>query len=175
MKTIKFNFLVLSGLFLFLLNSCQNNKIEEELNKFQNIETLETENIEVVKKFYSFLDDVNLESLEGLLAIEHEVYFQSMHEPFILEDMKPLIEMYYTSFPDYKHEIENIFAADDKVVVQIKYMGTHSNKFMELDPTGNKFEYKGIAVFQLFENKISKFWVVEDELTMMTQLGLELK
>jgi predicted ester cyclase len=83
--------------------------------------------------------------------------------------------MYYTSFPDYNHGIESIIASDDKVVVQIKYMGTHSNKFMELDSTGNKFEYNGIGVFQLYENKISKLWVVEDELTMMTQLGLELR
>lgn len=175
MKAITCNFLALSGLFLFLLSSCQNQELTEELNKFHDIETSETENIEVVKKFYSFLDDVNLESIKGLLAVEHKIYFQSMNEPAIFEDMIPFIEMYYTSFPDYKHKLENIFAAEDKVVVLIKYTGTHSEKFMELDPSDNKIDYNGIAVFQLFENKISKMWVVEDELTMMTQLGLELK
>ena len=175
MRTSKNSIFIMVSISAILLLSCQDKQAKEDLLNYRQADAVEANNIEVVKEFYSLLDDINLESLEGLLAIEHEVYFQSVNEPFTLEDMKPLIDMYYTSFPDYNHSIESIIASDDKVVVQIKYMGTHSNKFMEFDSTGNKFEYNGIGVFQLYENKISKLWVVEDELTMMTQLGLELR
>ncbi|MBC8315338.1 MAG: ester cyclase [Bacteroidetes bacterium] len=65
--------------------------------------------------------------------------------------------------------------ADEYVVAQLKYTGTHSSKFMELDSTGNKIEYKGIFIFKIADGKIAELWGMEDDLTMMTQLGLELK
>ena len=46
---------------------------------------------------------------------------------------------------------------------------------MELDSTGNKIEYKGIFIFKIADGKIAELWGMEDDLTMMTQLGLELK
>ena len=45
---------------------------------------------------------------------------------------------------------------------------------MEMNPRGEKFIYKGIQIFQFTNNKVTNFWIVEDELGLMTQLGLEL-
>jgi predicted ester cyclase len=150
-------------------------QIDEELKKIQDSGTNEARNIKVVIEFYRLLDEVNLESLIKLLTPTHEFYYQTMDEPVMIDDLKPLIEMFYTAFPDYEHEIESIFATDDKVVARLAYTGTHKNKFMDFEPTGNKFRYKGIFIFQLTDNRISKFWGVEDEMTMMKDLGLELK
>ena len=46
---------------------------------------------------------------------------------------------------------------------------------MGMSPTGEKFRYKGIQVIQFADGKVINFWGVEDELALMTQLGLELK
>jgi len=96
-------------------------------------------------------------------------------DPVSFTDMEPFIKMFYGAFPDYKHQIDEIYATDDKVVVRLTYTGTHTNDFMEIKPTGNKFRYKGIQIFQFANNKVINFWAVEDELGMMTQLGMELK
>ena len=98
----------------------------------------------------------------------------SSEESFVFEDIIPFIQMYYSAFPYYKPKIKNIFAADNYVVAQLKYTGTHSNMFMEIDSTGNKIEYKGIFIFKMADGKIIESWGIEDDLTMMTQLGLEL-
>ncbi len=66
-------------------------------------------------------------------------------------------------------------AADDKVVCRIVYSGTYTNPFMGMSPTGEKFWYKGIQIIQFANGKVINFWGVEDELALMTQLGLELK
>ena len=46
---------------------------------------------------------------------------------------------------------------------------------MDLDSTGNKIKNKGIFIFKLADGKIIEVHGVEDELTMMTQLGLQLQ
>lgn len=175
MKTSKIVIFALCGPMMLLAISCQDKQAAEELIKYQANNSLEVVNIEIVQSFYKLLDEVNLDAVEALMATEGEIYYQSMDEPGHFDDMKPLIEIFYTAFPDYKHNIESIFASGDMVVARITYSGTHKDTFMEIPPTGNKFAYKGIFMFQLRDHKVLKMWGVEDELTMMRQLGLELQ
>ena len=175
MKTIKHYLIVFTGCIFLVMISCQNTQEKEELQSYKDQEAKEAENIQLVRNFYRLLDEVKLDSLDEIYADAHQLFYQSAAKPAIADDMKPFVEMFYNAFPDYTHHIDNIFAAGDKVVALITYTGTHQNTFMELEPTGNNFEYKGIFVFELMDGKISKFWGVEDELTMMRQLGLELR
>jgi len=174
MKTFKY----LGGLLLFLICivaiSCQDKQAQEELNKYKQSESLKTTNIELAKKFYKHLDAVQLDSIKALCAPDAKIYYES-GDPISFDDIAPLIKMFYASFPDYKHEFDDIIATDDKVVFRITYSGTFTNPFMEIKPNGTKFKYKGIQIFQFANNKMANFWAVEDELGMMTQLGMELK
>ena len=117
---------------------------------------------------------VILSVFSTLFAPNAKIYYES-GDPISFSDIEPLIKMFYTSFPDYKHEFEDIIAADDKVVFRISYSGTFTNPFMEMKPNSVKFKYKGIQIFQFANSKVTNFWAVEDELGMMTQLGMELK
>ena len=173
MKTFKLSGLFLCGIFI-VMSSCQDKQTKDDLAKFKQAETLKATNIELAKKFYKHLDAVQLDSMKALCAPDMKIYYES-GEPASFSDMEPFIKMFYTSFPDYKHEIEDIIAADDKVVCRISFTGTFTNPFMEMSPSGEKFKYKGIQIFQFANSKATNFWIVEDELGMMTQLGLELK
>ena len=173
MKTFKLICgLILCGI-LILMSSCQDTQTKDELAKFKQAETLMATNVELAKKFYKHLDAVQLDSMNALCAPDMKIYYES-GEPVSFSDIEPLIKMFYTSFPDYKHEIEDIIAADDKVVCRISYSGTFTNPFMEMNPNGVKFRYKGIQIFQFANSKVTNFWAVEDELGLMTQLGSEL-
>ncbi len=167
-------FWTLFALILLAGTSCQDKQAQEELNKFKQSETLKATNIELAKKFYKHLDAVQLDSLRALFAPDVKIYYES-GDPISFNDIAPLIEMFYASFPDYKHEFDDIIATDDKVIFRITYSGTFTNPFMEIKPNGTKFKYKGIQIFQFANNKVTNFWAVEDELGMMTQLGMELK
>lgn len=173
MKTFKLSGLILCGI-LVVMSSCQDQQTMDELAGFKQAETLKNANIELAKTFYKHLDAVQLDSMKALCAPDLKIYYES-GEPASFSDMEPFIEMFYASFPDYKHEIEGIIAADDKVVVRISYTGTFTNPFMGMNPNGVKFKYKGIQIFQFADSKATNFWIVEDELGLMTQLGLELK
>jgi len=174
MKTFKLLCGIIFGAILLVLSSCQDKQTKEELAKYKQTEALKATNIELAKKFYKHLDAVQLDSLRVLCAPDAKIYYES-GDPISFSDIEPLIKMFYTSFPDYKHEYDDMIAADDKVVFRISYSGTFTNPFMEINPNGAKFRYKGIQIFQFANNRVTNFWAVEDELGMMTQLGMELK
>lgn len=136
--------------------------------------TLKTNNIETAKELYNYLDKVILDSVRVLCSPDVKIYYQS-GPPASFIDIEPLMKLFYKALPDYKHRIEDIFAENDKVVIRIDYSGTLIDAFMDIKTSGQKFTYKGIHIFQLSNNKVINWWAVEDELGMMTQLGMEFK
>jgi predicted ester cyclase len=52
---------------------------------------------------------------------------------------------------------------------------THKADFQGIPPTGNKIKYYQISLAQVKNGKIQGWWIVEDNLGMMMQLGMELK
>ena len=174
MKTINYLSGIIAFLIVLMVASCQDKQANKQLTKFQEAELLKTKNIETAKKLYKYLDEVNLDTVRALCSSDVKIYYQS-GPPASFDDLEPLVKMFYRAFPDYKHGIEDIFADNDKVVIRIDYSGTHKETFMDINPTGLKFFYKGIHIFQLSNNKVINWWAVEDELGMMAQLGMELK
>ncbi len=135
---------------------------------------MESKNVEAVKRFYGYVDSGKPEALGTLFAPEAKVFYES-GDPVQLDDMIPVIKTFYASFPDFKHVIEDIFEVEDKVVARLSFTGTFRNVFMGFEPDGSVFRYAGVHIFQFSEGRISTVWAVEDELGLMSQLGLELK
>ena len=171
MRTLEKTIIVCICLSLFAGYSCVDQKAMEELQAFQSADSIEADNIQHVKELYQLLDEQNLEEFTKRFAAEAKGYMGSSEEPFNFEEIIPFIKMYYSAFPDYTHHIENIFAAGDYVVVQLKYTGTHENEFMDIPPTGNEISYKGIFIMKMKDGKVVESWGLEDDLTLMNQLG----
>jgi predicted ester cyclase len=169
MKTKQIPFLLLSLLLLVLL-SCQRKETANYSTEYQLKKTIEDSNVEKARNLCEYLDAVQLDSFQMLLVPDAKLYFQS-GDPASFDDMIPMVKMFYEAFPDYKHEIEDVIAADDKVVLRISYSGTFINPFFEMNPTGEKFNYKGIWITQFEDGKVINLWVIEDEMGLMAQLG----
>ena len=88
------------------------------------------------------------------------------------EGVKQMFRMFRSAFPDLHFQVNEIFAADDKVVAQITVTGTHQGEFMNMPPTGNKISYKVIDIFRLANRKVMEHWGIGDNATMMQQLGV---
>ena len=174
MKTLHQIVGVLLCLTLITFSSCQDQQILENLAMYEEAEILEAKNTELARKFYQHLDAVEIDSMEALCAPDVQIHYQS-GEPAAFSEMVPFIQVFYEAFPDYVHNIKEIIAADDKVVVRISFEGTFINSFMDLSPNGEKFKYMGIQIFQFENGKVKNMWIVEDEVALMTQLGLEFR
>jgi predicted ester cyclase len=92
--------------------------------------------------------------------------------PFGPEEMKGTVRMVTAAFPDNRHEVEEIIAGDDRVVLRCTLTGTHEGTFMGIPPTGRKIEVTEIHIYRLKGGKAVDHRVGRDDLGAMRQLGV---
>jgi steroid delta-isomerase-like uncharacterized protein len=67
--------------------------------------------------------------------------------------------------------VEDVIAADDRVVVRWTNSGTHIGEFAGLPASGGTFSISGIDIYRLADGKLAEHWHVVDQLSMLAQLG----
>ena len=99
------------------------------------------------------------------------------HDPIAgdqdIEAVKQTFSGYREAFPDLTFTIDDIFAADDKVVMRWTAMGTFQNEFMGLQPTGERGDpVTGMNIDRYDDDgKLAETWGQWDTLTLMRDIG----
>jgi predicted ester cyclase len=93
-------------------------------------------NKELVRRIYDELwNERKLEVAEELIARDAVNYDTGLlPQPFGPEEMKGTVRMVTAGFPDNRHEVEEMIAEGDKVVVRCTLTGTHEGEFMGIPP-----------------------------------------
>ena len=149
------------------LTSCSDSQVNKKLQQLEQQTMLEEANTKTVRNFYEFMDKQDSTSLEKLIGKDFALFFGSSEEPISYNQIKPLIKEVYLAFPDYKHEIEIIFASGQYVTVKVDHIGTHSNTYMGIQPTGKKVSYKSIFIFTLEDGLITDVHGMEEDLAAL--------
>jgi len=76
------------------------------------------------------------------------------------------------AFPDVRVSIEDIIAADDKVVVRWSCHGTHRGEMQGIPPTNRPMTMTGIAIYRFAGGKIVEEWMENNTVGMLRQLGV---
>lgn len=87
------------------------------------------------------------------------------------DDFKDYVETVRVAFPDWHNRIDEILAADDRVVTRMTWSGTHRGVLGDIEPTGARVEYCGAAFFRLSSGMIEEAWVVGDTQELWRSLG----
>ena len=80
-------------------------------------------------------------------------------------------EMMKHAFPDLQAHIEDIFAAQDKVAVRLRFRGIHSGEFLGFPATGRTVEYVSHEFYRVADGLIAEEWICSDMATLLRQLG----
>jgi steroid delta-isomerase-like uncharacterized protein len=163
------------ALILCFMVSCQDKAAMAELEESRAQAALEEQNKALVLRFYEEIDKQNFDAAIAMLASDAKIYASGGFEPANPEDLKPIFPAWFTAFPDYAHDIQDVIAKGDKVVVKTTYTGTHEGDFIGTPPTGNTFKYLGIHIITVKDGMIVEGWILEDMLYLWQQLGMELK
>jgi steroid delta-isomerase-like uncharacterized protein len=75
------------------------------------------------------------------------------------------------AFPDIKVTVEDIFAADDKVVMRWSAIMTHTGDALGMPATGRTVRSQGITIARIVNGKIVEGWDSWDQLGMLEQIG----
>ena len=80
------------------------------------------------------------------------------------DDLRRQITSIRSTYPDGRFTIDDLIAAEDKVVVRYSLTGTHATK-------GKAIATTGFMVFRLADGQVVEYWGLADNLTMGRQLG----
>ncbi len=89
-----------------------------------------------------------------------------------LEIFKKSMAGFHVVFPDLHFAVEDLIAAQDKVLVRWLMTGTQRGEYLGQPPSDKAVRVTGMSLFRLADGKIQEIWVSMDRLELMQQLGL---
>jgi steroid delta-isomerase-like uncharacterized protein len=85
--------------------------------------------------------------------------------------LKPFVRNLRGSLPDLQITIQDIIAAEDKVVVRVLLKGTHSGSGLGVPPSGRRVRVSGMVVFRILKGQCVEGWNSWDQLGLLRQIG----
>jgi steroid delta-isomerase-like uncharacterized protein len=87
------------------------------------------------------------------------------------EAMKQIVGLYRSTFPDLDLVIDDVIAADDKVIARFSINGTQKGDLPGIPATGVAISIPSIDIYQIKDGKIVELWHAADTLGLMKALG----
>jgi steroid delta-isomerase-like uncharacterized protein len=163
-------------LLLCLTFACQDKAAMAELEKSRAQANLEAQNIELIKTLAAELDKGNVDIFLKLYAPDFKYYFPSNNPtPLTREDEIAMAKAMFAAIPDFVHEITEIFAVKDRVVLRFVAKGTHKAELEGIPATGNKIATSAICIFRIKDGLVVEEIEDANMLGFYEQLGMELK
>ena len=125
----------------------------------------------LVRRYLAAFNDRDRAAMADCLApgaVEHGV-----HEE--LEGREAIVDFlagHFEAFPDYSGTTEAMIAEGDAVTVRYTASGTHTGEYRDVDPTGHRADWTGIAIYRIADGDIAEIWLEEDRLGLLEQLEL---
>ncbi|HZQ87417.1 MAG TPA: ester cyclase [Acidimicrobiales bacterium] len=133
---------------------------------------MSAENEAVVRRFYEQMNNERKNELADELFTADHV----MHDPQVPAGVGPQgmadVVAVYQEGVDGHWGIEEIFSADDRVVVRWTGSGTHVGTVNGIPPTGRKISVDAITIHRMADHKIAETWEVWDTLGFLQQIGV---
>ena len=76
------------------------------------------------------------------------------------------------SIPDLRAEIEELLVVNDRAVVRYTFMGHFTGTFKDVKGDGRAISFRAVDIYRVQDGKISDNWHLEDNLSLMQQLGV---
>ena len=76
------------------------------------------------------------------------------------------------AIPDLRAEIEELLVVKDRAVVRYIFTGHFTGTFKDLKGDGRAISFRAVDIYRVQDGKISDNWHLEDNLSLMQQLGV---
>lgn len=131
-------------------------------------------NKEVVRNLYAAIDAQDYDRIRALISEDASGGLVGTTEMMPRSVAIEMMQMFYAAFPDYTHQVDGLVAEGDWVAARVTYHATHQSDFMEIPATGNAVTYGGVNFLRVVDGQVHEFWMLEHELSLMQQLGMQL-
>ena len=162
-------------LVLCFTTGCQDKAAMAELEEFRAQAAVEEQNRELIRNFLGELDSGNWDMVHEIFADDCKFYSPSDSAPSSKNEQFAILDEMLAAFPNWKHDIKDMIAKDDKVIAWVVVSTTHEGEFQGIPASSNKIQYGEIAIYRIQNGKVVEFVQEYNTLSMMMQLGFELK
>ena len=76
------------------------------------------------------------------------------------------------AIPDLSAEIEELLVVNDRAVVRYTFTGHFTGTFKDLKGDGRAISFRAVDIYRVQNGQISDNWHLEDNLSLMQQLGI---
>jgi len=129
-------------------------------------------NVELVRAGFQAFNAGDVDGCMALTAPDLISNLAEMPEPQRGRDAwRQGLEMMKRAFPDLQAHIEDIFGAQDKVAVRLRFRGTHSGEFLGFSATGHTIDYVSHEFYRIADGLIAEEWICSDMATLLSQLS----
>ena len=87
------------------------------------------------------------------------------------QELKELVQLYKSAFPDCRMKIEEQIAEGDQVVTRWTAHGTHRGSLLGIAPTNKAVTVQGVIISRIRDGKIVEEFETYDAFGMFRQLG----
>ena len=78
----------------------------------------------------------------------------------------------HAAVPDLSCEIEQMLVVGDRVVTHLRFRGHFTGRFNDTQGKGQAIDFIATDIYRVAEGRITDNWHLEDNLTLMGQMGL---
>jgi steroid delta-isomerase-like uncharacterized protein len=128
-------------------------------------------NIDLIRRALSAFNAADLDRCVTLMTEDFAINLAGM--PFQMrgrEAWKSNAEVMQIAFPDIQAQIDDIFAAEDRVAVRLTFRGSHSGEFLGIAPTGREVVFTSVEIYRVVDGQLAEEWISSDLTTLMRQL-----
>jgi predicted ester cyclase len=79
---------------------------------------------------------------------------------------------FYGAFEGCQHELEEVFATEDRVAVRFVFHGKHVAAFFGIPATQRSIEARATIVLHVSDGRVTKLFGIFDEAGLLRQLGV---
>ena len=140
--------------------------------------------LDITSQYVAALASGDTEKMSALRTPDFELDFvygdASASGPLSSEETKQFWPSWLVGFPEMDYEVTRTIAAEDVVVTQWVFTGTHSQTLgppifePPVPPTGRTIMFRGVSIYDINEGLIERETTYMDLATLLVELGVEL-
>ena len=128
--------------------------------------------IKTARLFYAFWDTGNAEYASAVVDNDFRDNTLPAGRPQGPKGLLYASQVFRSAVPDLHCTIKDLLVSGDKVTARLLFTGTHKGEFMGHAATGKVVRFFAIDILRIRGGKIVEDWHLEDNLTLLEQLGV---
>jgi steroid delta-isomerase-like uncharacterized protein len=129
------------------------------------------DNKALVRRYFASWNANDLDALDEIVAEDVVDYMAYAGQPAGREGYRDFYRAWHSAFPNFRAEIDDMLAEDDRVATRWTFSGRHLGMFAGIAPTGRNVTMPAISIVRIVDGVVAEEWFMGNMLGLLRQLG----